>query len=80
MENIEEFLTKLKELINEKSDYKYKTIPGKLYMRGGNILNKPIVFGCYFSPENKSISINLESQVKVDLLLLMSYIKLKMMK
>lgn len=33
-------------------------------MRGGNILNKPIVFGCYFSPENKSISINLESQVK----------------
>ena len=64
MEKIEEFLNKLKELINKKCDYQCKTISGKSYMGGNQILNKPVAFLCYYSSQKKSIGISLESQLK----------------
>lgn len=64
MEKIEEFLNKLKELINKKCDYQCKTISGKPYMGGNQVLNKPVAFLCYYSSQEKSIGISLESQLK----------------
>lgn len=64
MEKIEEFLNKLKELINKKCDYQCKTISGKPYMGGNQVLNKPVAFLCYYSSQKKSIGISLESQLK----------------
>lgn len=64
MNKIEEILIKLKDKINKKSDYKIKTVPGKPYMMGNEILNKPIVLGLSYSSQQNTIAITLESKVK----------------
>lgn len=64
MKKIEEFLNKLKDKVNKKSDYKIKTVPGKPYMMGSEILNKPIVLGFSYSSQKNTIAITLESQVR----------------
>lgn len=64
MNKIEEYLIKLKELINKKTDYRCKIIPGKPYMGGNELLDKPVSFVCYYSSQKRSIGISLESQVK----------------
>ena len=64
MNKIEEYLIKLKELINKKTDYRCKIIPGKPYMGGNELLDKPVSFVCYYSSQKRSVGISLESQVK----------------
>lgn len=64
MNKIEDIFIKLKDQINEKSDYKIKTVPGKPYMMGNQILNKPVVLGFSYGSQKSTIAITLESQVK----------------
>ena len=77
MEKIEKFLNRLKELINKKCDYKCKTISGKPYMGGGQLLNKPVTLLCYYSSQKKNIGISLESQIKSGFIIIKNLYEVK---
>ena len=77
MKATEIFLRRVEELITEKCDYRCKTISGKPYMGGGQLLNKPVTLLCYYSSQKKNIGISLESQIKSGFIIIKNLYEIK---